>query len=90
MTIIVAADGSARTLYAETIDLDTLGALVITRAGSVEADEDGRWTADLGLVSGPTLGPFARRSEALAAEVVWLEAHRLAVSSRDSVIARTS
>jgi hypothetical protein len=34
----------------------------------------GRWWADLGPVSGPKLGPFDRRSQALEAEREWLEA----------------
>ena len=38
---------------------------------------DGRWHADLRPVGGPVLGPFDRRSEALAAEVAWLEEHWL-------------
>lgn len=80
MTLVIAPDGSARTLYSETIDLAALGTLAITRASSVEPGADGRWTADLGPVRGPVLGPFRRRSEALAAEVAWLEAHRLAVT----------
>ena len=81
MTLVIAADGSARTLYTETIDLAVLGTLTITRASTVEPDPEGRWTADLGLVNGPRLGPFPRRSQALAAEVAWLEAHRLAITS---------
>ena len=34
---------------------------------------DGAWTADLSPVNGPVLGPYTRRSEALAAEIAWLE-----------------
>ena len=30
------------------------------------------WTANLAPVGGPVLGPFARRGDALAAEVAWL------------------
>ena len=35
------------------------------------------WLADLSPVNGPVLGPFDRRSEALAAELAWLEANWL-------------
>ncbi len=55
----------------------SLGRPRIRRASTVEPDRDGRWHADLGPVFGPVLGPFAARSEALDAEVAWLEAHWL-------------
>ena len=55
----------------------TLGRPRIVRASIVEPDDDGRWHADLRLLLGPVLGPFACRSEALAAEVAWLEEHWL-------------
>ena len=58
-----------------------LGALRITRASTVEPDETGRWTADLRACGGPVLGPFALRSQALAAEVAWLEATVLTARS---------
>ncbi|MGA2499683.1 MAG: hypothetical protein ABSH20_18250 [Tepidisphaeraceae bacterium] len=35
-------------------------------------DERGRWWADLSPVSGPTLGPFAKRGQALDAKARWL------------------
>lgn len=78
MQLIVAADGQVRAIYDEAIDLATLGPPAITRASHVEPDGSGRWHADLGPVGGPVLGPFARRGEALAAEVAWLERHWLA------------
>jgi hypothetical protein len=43
----------------------------------VEADEQGHWFADLSSVSGPVLGPFNSRSQALQAELDWLEANWL-------------
>ncbi len=63
-----------RALYSEAIDLAALGPPRIQRAGRVEPTADGRWTADLSPVAGPVLGPFARRGEALAAELAWLGA----------------
>jgi hypothetical protein len=75
MELIVAPTGRITTLYTETLDLAALGPLQITRASRVEPDEQGRWCAQ--LVDGPTLGPFAKRSTALVAEVAWLTAHRL-------------
>lgn len=77
MQLIVHADGSASCLYDEAIDLSALGSLKIERGSHVEPDERGRWFANLAPVSGPKLGPFDRRSEALDAERAWLEAHWL-------------
>ena len=78
MDLVVAPDGRVRCVYAELIDLAARGPLHIARASHVEPGPDGRWTADLGPVGGPVLGPFAARSSALAAEHAWLEAHWLA------------
>jgi hypothetical protein len=77
MTIIIQPDGTLRCLYGEAIDLAGIGHLIIQRASHVEPDESGDWLADLSPVSGPTLGPYAARSAALAAEAAWLEANRL-------------
>lgn len=47
---------------------------VTRRASHVEPAEDGSgWTADLTPVGGPVLEGYARRSEALKAEVAWLD-----------------
>lgn len=78
MQLIVDGQGTVRWVYDETIDLSVLGTLVIRRASQVEPDPEGRWHADLSPVGGPTLGPFALRSEALDAERTWLETHWLA------------
>jgi len=77
MQLIVTPGGVVRCVYAESINLNTLGRPVIARGSHVEPDAKGRWFADLGPVGGPTLGPFARRSDALAAETSWLEVHWL-------------
>jgi hypothetical protein len=66
-----------RCIYNEEIDLPAVGLVSIARASHVEPDELGQWWADLAPVSGPKLGPFVLRSEALAAEQAWLEANRL-------------
>ena len=78
MQLVIDTAGSVRCLYSEAIDLAALGPLAIRRGSHVEPTADGRWLCDLSPVSGPVLGPFGCRSEALAAEVAWLEAHWLA------------
>jgi len=84
MNLIIEPDGRVRGVYAELIDLDALGSTRITRASHVEPDEQGQWLADLSPVGGPVLGPYERRSEALDAEVAWLEANWLVVSPGES------
>ena len=73
MQLVIMLGGAVRGVYSEQIDLAALGSPVIRRASYVEPTSDGQWTADLGLVDGPILGPFPRRSDALAAEQAWLE-----------------
>ena len=68
MELVVSADGVARCIYDEALDLREIGTLKITRASHVEPDAEGYWWADMGPVGGPMLGPFTSRSEALAAE----------------------
>jgi hypothetical protein len=75
MDLLILPDGTVRAVYAEDIDLTRIGPALIRRASHVEPDSHGRWLADLGPVSGPVLGPFDRRSEALAAELDWLDAN---------------
>jgi hypothetical protein len=74
MQLLASTNGHIRYLYDESLDLSALGHTSIRRASHVEPDEAGLWWADLAPVSGPMLGPFVRRSEALAAEAAWLEA----------------
>ena len=74
MKLILRPDGSAVTVYGEAIDLGALGAVSIRRASHVEPTPSGEWTADMSPMNGPVLGPFALRSEALKAEVAWLDA----------------
>lgn len=75
MHLLISTTGDVRCIYNEAIPLQELGTISIQRASHVEPDTNGRWLADLSPVSGPLLGPFALRSEALAAEVAWLEQH---------------
>ena len=75
MDLIIHPSGTISTLYSELLDLSALGAMNIARASQVEPDETGRWFAD--VIDGPRLGPFERRSDALAAEVEWLTRNRL-------------
>ncbi len=73
MQIVIEKGGLVRGIYGEEIDLAALGQPRISRASHVEPDAEGRWQADLSPVGGPVLGPFDRRSDALDAEVYWLE-----------------
>jgi hypothetical protein len=78
MDLVVDCTGRVSAIYSEAIDLAALGPILISRASHVEPTPDGRWTADLAPTGGPPLGPFALRSEALMAELAWLEDHWLA------------
>ena len=77
MELLIELGGQGRCIYGETIDLAQLGTLTIRRGSHVEPDERGQWVCDLSPVSGPILGPFVSRSEALTAEVAWLSQHWL-------------
>lgn len=77
MELLVETSGNVRTIYSEQFDLRCLGMLSIRRGSHVEPTGSGQWTADLAPVGGPVLGPFDQRSEALVAEVEWLQAHWL-------------
>ena len=81
MDLRIDPGGTVRCVYDESLDLSVLGAVTITRASHVEPDADGQWWSDLSPVQGPRLGPFGRRSEALAAEAAWLAAHWLVSAS---------
>ena len=82
MQLVIQPDGSVRCVYAETLDLHALGNLDIRRGSHVEPDSDGQWFADLSPVAGPVLGPFSMRSDALDAELAWLEAHWLSPAAK--------
>jgi hypothetical protein len=57
LTLVVAADGVARCIYDEALDLREIGTLKITRTNHVEPDSDGCWWVDMGRVDGPPTGP---------------------------------
>jgi hypothetical protein len=50
---------------------------MVQRASHVEPDHLGLWWTDLSLSNGPKIGPFARRADAISAEIAWLERNRL-------------
>jgi hypothetical protein len=77
MIISIDRNGGVRAIYFDGFNWQGLGKALIQRASQVEPDHMGMWWADLTLSDGPTLGPFARRIDAIAAEVAWLEKHRL-------------
>ena len=77
MELIIEPTGSVRCVYDESIDLSQIGKVQIRRASHVEPTSDGQWMADLSPVSGPKLGPFQTRSEAIRAELHWLQSNWL-------------
>ncbi len=77
MRLRIEPNGTVRTIYGEALPLESLGKPAIQRASHVEPEASGGWSADLTPVGGPVLGGFARRSDALAAEVEWLDRHWL-------------
>ena len=86
MQLLVEPGGAVRCIYSEQVDLSALGRPTIRRGSHVEPTEDGRWTADLSPIDGPVLGPFDSRSQALQAEVRWLEGHWLSASLACEVV----
>ncbi len=77
MQLLITTVGAIRTLYDETLDLNSLGSLAISRGSFVEPDDSGQWFVDLSPVQGPNLGPFTLRSAALAVEIDWLQTYWL-------------
>lgn len=74
MVLSITPTGDVRCVYTEALNLDQLGHSHIRRASYVEPGPDG-WCAE--IEGGPTLGPFPKRSEAIRAEVAWIEEHLL-------------
>lgn len=75
MDLRIKPDGNVVGIYGEELPLSELGQLEITRASHVEPTATGMWLADLSPVGGPVLGPYPYRSQALNAEVKWLQAN---------------
>jgi len=76
MFVWIRPDGGVRFVYDDALrDLLALGKPSIRRASHVEPTPDGQWTANLGPMQGPVLGPFETRGAALDAERAWLVHH---------------
>jgi hypothetical protein len=79
--VFIHADGTVKFLYYDELKpLLSIGPAQVARASHVdpELNSDGLfWFADLAPVSGPKLGPFDTRTEAIAAEVLWLTTNYL-------------
>ena len=74
-TLSIAPDGELRFLFDDALaPLLDLGEASIQRASYVEPIGT-QWYADLSPVGGEVLGPFELRSDALAAEAIWLLEH---------------
>ena len=70
--IFIGQDGLLKFIYDDDLlPLLQLGTASVTRASHVEPSRN-TWSADLSPSGGPVLGPFARRADALQAEVTWL------------------
>lgn len=74
MKLTISRKGETRAIYSDALDFAQLGQVTTRRASHVEQPTPtaGYWLADLSPLGGPTLGPFAKRAEALAAEVTWI------------------
>ncbi len=77
MELVINSSGDIRCVYGEAVNLSELGRLSIQRGSHVEPTANGQWTADLSPVQGPQLGPFDCRTQALEAEVAWLNQYWL-------------
>jgi hypothetical protein len=77
MELVVSHDGVIRFVYDERLDLSACGTPTIRRASQVEPQDGAGWSADLGPVDGPVLGPYPLRSMAINAEVEWLKSQWL-------------
>jgi hypothetical protein len=77
MILSISSKGDIRGIYTDEFPWRELGKPMVQRASNVEPDHLGLWWADLAVSGGPRIGPFARRADAIAVEVAWLEKHRL-------------
>jgi hypothetical protein len=76
MILTITPSGDLRCVYTEALDLDQFGQSDIRRASNVEPDPGHEgWYVQ--IVGGPKLLGFSKRSDAIRAEVLWLEEHVL-------------
>lgn len=79
--VTVKPDGTIAAIHNDALaDLYEEGKAEVKRASHVEPVDGGEqvnWVADLSPLNGPKLGPFRLRSDALAAEIEWLEQNYL-------------
>jgi hypothetical protein len=77
ISLAIKPDGSIAAIHNDAlVTLYDEGETTIRRASHVEPIDGGEqvnWVADLSPVNGPKLGPYRLRSDALQAEVDWLE-----------------
>jgi hypothetical protein len=80
---VIIKDGKVTFIYADKMKpFLELGEATVKRVSHVEPVTiagEVKWTADMSPVSGPTLGPFDSRQEALDREVEWLNANQLGI-----------
>ncbi len=88
MEIVIKPFGVFIGIYTDTFDYGAFGRPQIRRASHVEPDESGHWTADLSPVNGPVLGPFDKRSEAIDAELEYLNLMLSEIESDDEQAVR--
>ena len=81
MKIRINPDGTAVMIYTVDIDIAALGNLQsITRASLIEPTNRNQWAADMRPIGGPVIGAFDKRSDALTAEIYWIEKYILGES----------
>lgn len=72
MCFLIKDDGDVDCLYTDKINLKEIGKLDVSRASTVEWDNDIQgWVVDI-LIDGHKIGPFDSREDALCAEVEYL------------------
>ena len=78
-TFVIDNEGNVVTIYDDALAgfVELGGQIVTKRASHVEPEkgDNGTWSADLSPVGGPMLSGYLTRSDALAAELVWLNEH---------------
>lgn len=85
--VIIAPDGTIIFIYSDDlVELLDIGQSDVRRASHVEPVSGG-WTADMSPVGGPVLldngSPFKLRTDALAAEVAWLDTNLLGIGGQN-------